>query len=529
MKTWISILFFYVTFYQDGSGQQKEYYCAWESGMNALRTPSNVSPCLDVQSVFDSCTPVYIPINVHYFVKDDCEGFAQQTTFKQTEVYENSERMIKALNNQLAHNVPVKGSANPSAHCIPVRFVLSGVYQHCRTNAIAEYSTLQLNAQYGVNRDSEINFYVAAFPGGATGIGFSNDNCGAASEFDLNEWWTLGNLYHELGHIFGLYHNFYNDNCDDTPIITYEWDKNCNGVIESFPDRKKNERSLTCWGILYSGAGPGEPGYHDGNSNAVNDCDETSPCTPCPCCKEEYIDNNVMSYSSDKSALSDCQIQIILNTINTYKCGLIRKIGGCPPTKAFIDQTPHEKSDRSACTECLTLEGSWDEDEYELSLYEQAGNLNILMYTSGRIWGKATKLCYKTTSNGYGNLLLLKPSTKYLAILRCFNACSEDSYSYTFITNNPNCGELPFESLDLHPNPVTGKLVVQSANRIIPDSVHISLRNIQTSNFEPLPAETMSSHAEGILEFDFGGLGSGIYVLMIQTKECIYQGQFVKL
>ncbi len=529
MKTWIAILLCIVLYYEYATSQSVDYYCAWESDSNAVRVPTNSSPCFDVESVFDSCTPVYIRINVHYFVKDDCEGLAQQTYLQQSELYDNTERMIKALNNQLEHNVPVKGSASQVAHCIPIRFVLSGVYQHCESNAIAEYSTLQLNTKYGIHRESEINFYVAAFPGGATGIGFSSENCGAASKFNLDDWWTLGNLYHELGHIFGLFHSFFNDNCDDTPIITYDWDKNCNGILEIFPDRKLNERSLTCWGILYPGVSPGEPGYNDGNSNSVNDCDENTPCTPCPCCKEEYIDNNVMSYSSDKSSLSDCQIRTMLKTISTGKCDLIQKIGGCPPTKAFIEQTPHEKMDQIACTECLTLEGSWDEEDYELEIYEQSGNQNNLVYTSGKVHEKAVRFCYKTSGKTSGNFLLLKPATNYLAHLTTYNTCSEDSYTYLFRTNNPHCGELPYESLDISPNPVTGNLTVQCTGRSIPESVDISIRNIQSSNSEILPPGSILSISSGSLVLDFRELNSGVYVLMIQSEECIFQGQFVKL
>lgn len=510
------------------NAQGFNYYCAWQQEPEPGST-GGAPPCFDIQTILDSNYLIYIKINVHYFVKDDCMGLVQQTDLKQEEVYKNTKEVIKALNNSIKDNQVQKNGSGKPAPWIPIRFVLSGVYIHCETNAIAEYQTLNLNQKYGVNKDTEINFYIAHFPQGATGIGYAQDNVGAAVKFSIDYWWTIGNLYHELGHIFNLIHAFSEDHCDDTPRMEVNWDKNCNGVIDRGLSGSQKESNLVCWNLLSPGLQKGDLGYSDENKNNTHDCDEIMPCTPSPCCDESNIDNNVMSYSANKSAITECQLSRMLNYISYQRCSLVYKIGGCPPTVAFVDHLASDKVDVNRCTECLRFEGSWDEEEYKFNIYEKSGLQRTLVYTSGRLKGPAIKFCYKTNPQFPGADLLLKPNTAYEVELFTFNSCSEDQYTYAFTTNNYNCFELPSVILKINPNPVMGNLVLNLTNEGNPKSVIIWAENLITKLTYPLNDNFQLLSGTNSIDFNVEHMPMGEYVLFVLNANELQYQNFLKL
>lgn len=502
---------------QSATAQQMEYLCAWEPPQG--QASASGDSCLDVQYILDNCIKVYIRLNVHYFVGDDCSGTLQQTGLNQETAYQNTEAMIRALNQQLNDNKPQKRLGGVDPPCIPLRFVLSGVYVHCRSNAVAEFNTTLLNAEFGVDRKGTVNFYIGHFPNGATGVGYQKDNSGSASSFNLSTWWTLGNLYHELGHIFGLKHSFSVDDCDDTPIFGLSWDKNCNGIIESDINGRRNERNIQCWGLLSPNVGPGAPGYDDGNDNGVNDCEEVPPCTPSPCCFEENLDNNVMSYSADKSALTRCQLERMLRVISQSKCGLIEQIGGCPPTKAFIDRLPRDRVDNGRCCQCLMLEGSWEEESYEFELYEVNGALRTLVYQTGRVQGQATRFCYKTNAAYIGPYPLLRPHTAYLAVLHTFNACSDDGYEFPFVTGSEDCEVIPFVSWEIAPNPVEDELRVRIDGMFASGELSADAFHLGTQTNWPVMAPRTLGGGDHELTLNTSGLPSGAYALILTSAQ----------
>ncbi|MBK8954059.1 MAG: hypothetical protein IPM34_00685 [Saprospiraceae bacterium] len=510
------------------NSQQYEYYCAWTDLQNSNAKGSS-DPCFDVQEIMDECIPIYLRINVHYFVNDDCQGKIQQENFDQNKVYENTERMIKILNNEIKHNQKQLKDSSGSAPCLPFRFVLKGVYTHCKSNAEGEGNIYNLHNEFGVNPSNEINFYIAHSPQGATGIGSSWYNTGSASRFNPDIWWTVGNLYHELGHILSLGHSFVSDGCDDTPIIKADWDKNCNGKIEPSQNRDLNEQGLTCWGQLSANVFPGEPGYADGNKNGIGDCDEMDPCSPSPCCLAENIDNNVMSYSSNKSALTTCQLTKMLNYINNNRCDLIEKIGGCPPASAFINQLPEDLVNDGKCVECLQLSGSWDETSYRLRIYEQSSNSIILVYDSGIKNGEATIFCFKTNAQYPGNYTLLKPLTNYVAELTSFNECSDDVYNYEFITNPPNCGVIGFDELEIIRNPVTGELILKITHGNGESGVRIEATHLATGTVYVLDENVNISSGQNYLYLNAFGLPQGSYVLGLKGPVHVSYENFLKL
>lgn len=505
-----------------------DYNCAWQEDITNQQSSQAVT-CFDVQDIIENCTPIYLRLNVHYFVDDNCDGEVQQELFQQEEVYKNTERMIQLLNNEIKHNQKQVQSNLTNAPCLPFRFVLTGVYTHCKSQAEGEYNIINLNREFGVDRSNTINFYVAHSPFGASGIGYSWEHTGGAVRFNPEIWWTIGNLYHELGHIFGLGHTFNSDDCDDTPRMTFAWDKNCNGIIEWNPDKNMNEQNITCWGQLFPGTQPGEPGYYDGNFNQIGDCDEAPPCSPSPCCKSENIDNNVMSYSSNKSAITPCQLAKILNFINNNKCDLIEKIGGCPPTKAFINQLPRDKADLYRCTECLIMEGSWDEESFELKIFEERNDAKILVYDSGNRIGIAGRFCYKTSNLYPGYEYLLKPNTEYIAELKTFNECSQDFYTYKFRTNEANCGTASFDEMDILNNPVNGNFSLNIRNQDETGIYIVRARNINTGISYTLSESLIVNHGNNLYHFDAYEIPTGVYRLFVQNEHKLAFCNFVKM
>lgn len=508
--------------------QNQDYLCGWK---DELQQVSNVnsSPCFDVEDVFKNCKTVYVRINLHFFVGDDCNGSIQQLGKSQREVFKISEEMIDFANNTFANNEVQRKSPDAVAPCVPIRLVLKGIYLHCKSDVVGITNTPTLNLEYGVNTTAEINFYIAKTEIGATGIGFHEQRCGSATAFNKDTWWSIGNLVHEVGHILTLNHSFEFDGCNDTPKITYDWDKNCNGILENSNDREMDETNLTCWNKLESNRKPGEEGYSDINLNNVNDCDEQFPCSVCPCCNIENVDNNIMSYSAIKSAITSCQIKKMLNDLSGYNCGLIEKIGDCPPASAFITQTPEDKIDQTRCRECLILEASVNEEQYELKLFERINGQEILVYNSGWKTGKASNFCYRTGAAFKGMFNYLKPNTEYVAYLKAKNSCSEDQYKYLFFTNSGDCGAVSYESISISPNPVLNGIIVEFTANQVESNVQVFAKNMFSGSLYMISQNQTIVEGANRLYISEVDLPQGTYTLMIEGEHSIYQNNFVKM
>jgi hypothetical protein len=505
------------------------YFCGNEFE-NIEPDVSNTPPCFDVDYVAEKCIPVYVRINLHFFVDESCDGKIQQVNRNQSSIYKIAEEMIEAANHSFAHNDAQWQVSDPVIPCVPIRLLLKGIYTHCKTNAIGIYNTLYLQQQFGINTDSEINFYIASSSDGSTGIGYHNNRCGSAVVFNKETWWSIGNFVHELGHILTLKHSFERfDGCDDTPVILHNWDKNCNGIIESQAHPKYNEQDLTCWNKLEPGKKPGDDGYSDGNSNGVHDCDEQPPCTDSPCCKMEFQDNNIMSYSAAKSAITTCQLRRMLKDLSGFNCSLIEQIDGCPPANAFITQNPEDLKNKSDCHECLILEASVNESWYELKIYENENGVYKLVYQSGTTQGKAINFCYRTGEAFAGMPNYLKPSTEYKAVLTTGNECSESSTVYHFITNNPGCNNVSYETLEIYPNPGTDLINVEFSSTASTESLQAYVKNIVNGKYYTMFPEKRSSNEENTLQMNINSLPQGNYSLYILNGNKLFQNNFVKL
>jgi len=120
--------------------------------------PENPADCfspLTGADIFEDCTPIYINVNAHVFVDNDCASDVQhlpQTT--QLEAYGWVENFIEQCNITLANN-PDQWHLNAPPACLPIRYVLNGVYMHCKTAS----SWLNIGTGYHVNSGSEVNVY----------------------------------------------------------------------------------------------------------------------------------------------------------------------------------------------------------------------------------------------------------------------------------------------------------------------------------------------------------------------------------
>lgn len=510
------------------SAQEETYHCGWTKTANNESKSSN-TPCFDVEYVFSNCIPVYVRVNLHFFVNDDCNGLVQQMDKNQKDVFGVAEEMIYYANRTFENNEAQWQVVGAVAPCVPVRLVLKGIYMHCKSDAVGITNTIELNEQFGVNKTTEINFYIADTDIGASGIGYHRDKSGSATFFNKESWWTIGNFVHELGHILNLDHSFSNDGCEDTPQIKFNWDKNCNGIIESSSNKDENERDLTCWNKLEANKNPGDKGYSDINKNLIHDCDEQNPCKECPCCRQEFIDNNVMSYSAIKNALTECQVRKMLDDLSGFNCSLIETIGGCPPATAFITQIPEDLKDQSRCRECLILEASTDEEEYELKIYKRINSQEQLVYDGGRVMGQAKIFCYKTGLAFQGLKDYLEPDARYVAYLKTKNSCSEDTYRYEFTTNTSDCNNVHYESLVVTPNPGIDVIDIEievETNDLRMDGIAKDLIN---GNSYILFQNQIATLGMNHYNLYIDQLPEGIYLFTIMSDNSIFQNTFIKM
>ena len=235
--------------------------------------------CFDVEWVQGNCIPVYINVNVHFILNDSCGGNVAVEDYVQGDLtppnaFNLAETMINDANeffeimsendqgqwNSAAHNTP-----ETDPQCIPIRYVLSGVYLHCDSESqLVDYSFDE--SQFFVNPDNEVNIIVTVidfYPNdpkdSPTGYASNLEN------FAVVENLSPGILNHELAHVFDVGHTFWpDDGCDDTWDYNWEWDSDCDGIPDVFNDK--------CWNS--------EPLYNDQDA-----CDTNIFCEEHPCCE----------------------------------------------------------------------------------------------------------------------------------------------------------------------------------------------------------------------------------------------------
>jgi hypothetical protein len=469
-------------------------------------------------------------MNFHFFTSDDCLDTIQITRGRQQHAYKVAEALLNAANDFLANNKVQWNGTTTEVPSNPIRYVLSGVFIHCKSKATGGGNTPTLHSTYGANKNSEINVYIADFPGGDTGIGFAT--------YASIDWINTGNLNHEIGHVFSLWHPHDGDDyCDDTPPLLHNWDSNCNGIIEF------NEMNKQCWAYTDINeplncelVKEGKEGK-DFNRNGVHDCKEDEgyhPCDPLqpntpgcqnrPCCDWANINNNVMAYNAYPNSYSSCQIRRMLTDLANADCGYIDKIGGYPPPSAFITQTPKDQANTAFCNECLIFEASSNDVMHKFQINEVS--TGIVTYSSGWIHGEAKNYCF-TTSDLFGykySNLKLKRNTAYIVELTVANAAGEEDHDeYTFTTPDGDCTIPPshysdFSPVEVIPNPISGGMALLEFTASEDEVVSIYTVNPLNSEVGILFEDYNCVQGVNQVELNLSALQQGIHKLVLLSQ-----------
>ncbi len=152
--------------------------CGTEEPAQNLLPPSEwLDHCFTVQTIFDNCTKIWLRVNIHFFLDDNCEGTLDPLgieTISPEQAYEVAESLINSANDRLENNreqwnqAPWGVPPDQTRYCVPFRYLLSGVYVHCSTtatNTSAFYFSSYFQPNFGVNVTSEYNCYIAEYVG----------------------------------------------------------------------------------------------------------------------------------------------------------------------------------------------------------------------------------------------------------------------------------------------------------------------------------------------------------------------------
>ncbi len=511
------IVFFFLNFHNKGFSQ--EMNCATTTPIQSQE--NMLAPCFDVEELLKDCEEgksIYMRVNLHYFTNDDCTGNLQISGTTQEAAYKHADDFIKAANEALANNQRQWGVASSVAPCNPLRYVLSGVHIHCKSNANGG-NVHNLHQNYGVNKQTEINYYIANYPGNTTGQGFAT--------YGVIDWITTGNFNHELGHTFSLDHSWYNDLLTDTPELVYDWDKNCDGEIkdldtngDGIKDHLENDRQ--CWNII-------EDGATDTNINGIYDCIEVAPCTIHPCCSWDNINNNVMAYNAFENAYTSQQITKLLTHIanDSAKCHMIETISNCPPPKAIIGQTPFTLQYDNPCNECIYFSASSNDTKFKYDLYENGVGGRVCILTQSWQTRESDKFCYGIGKLGSPNKL--KPNTSYTIKLVVENNCGDtEEVEYTFTTGIECRMDIPTEQIPGYPNPSddTYRINYNSGEEEI---VNIQAFHSLTGALTTLITNYQLNQGNNEINLDISNLSNGSNFIIIAGGSIYLRSQVLKI
>jgi len=446
--------------------------CGNAESFSAL-SPASLNECFVVEDIQSNCTKVWVKINMHFFLEDDCSGAINPTrsnidTNTIRTAYQKADDLIWWFNYKLENNhqqwnqIPLWDihTVQP-AQCNPIRFALSGVYVHCNSAArnTSGSNLIYFKNNFAVNLPEEFNAFFVEW------IGSSGGQASPIYKLFSAEDFSSSIFNHEFGHCLGLGHVFDNDGCEDTPRMRFQVDYNCDGDVADYFSQVGSESVWRrCWSLVTS------PAPMDYNGNGVDYEDAcNAPCVVEPCCDSSYLDNNVMSYSGytgSHGAFTACQINEMLTTLSSSNyCPYIAQIGGdCPPPMANVHVFPDEAVSDD-CTYCFQLMASMNEAAYKVEILRMNDNL---IYNHGWTPDKAGKFCIARNPK-YSNRYMhgLQPNTNYKLRLTLRSPCETESMEeFTFqLPPLPNDDCLvetaPFELSAFYPNPIENSLTVE--------------------------------------------------------------------
>lgn len=441
-------------------------------------TSSSTNDCFTVNDVQSNCTKIWVKINMHFFVNDDCSGILNpihpeiDTNTIRT-AYQKADDLINWFNSKLENNheqwnqISLWGiNTVQPAQCNPIRYALSGVYVHCNSTARNTSGTNlpYFKDNFAVNLSSEFNAFFVEW------IGTSGGEASYTNKLFSTEDFSSGIFNHEFGHCGSLGHVFDNDACTDTPRIRFQIDFNCDGdIADEFPLGLGDEDT---WRGCFRHITERSPMDYDGDDDVdyADACNPPQNCLPEPCCKWEYQNNNVMAYSGytgSDGAFTACQINRMLNTLSgSNYCSYIEQIGGnCPPPMANIHVFPDESVSED-CSYCFQLMASMNEDKYKVEILTMNDNL---IYNHGWTPDDARIFCISRNpkfSSAY--MYGLQANTDYKLRLSLISPCETEAVEeYIFrLPALPSGGCLvetapQYELTGYYPNPFESSLTVE--------------------------------------------------------------------
>lgn len=416
--------------------------------------PVPVPPCTSNQNV---------RVNIHYIQRDNGSGnFTENndgrpgTPGTATNGYDYAVGLIWACNDNWnltpAMTLPFGNTTTP----LPkrVRLTLNGVYFHRNTSLQSFFVGMNPTA-YLVDAANTINIFICGAPpsisGDPTSMPLPSFNVGQASQVTTATtvtvpfantangnnplWTTIGgawngyvlsnqqpwqvasNVNHEIGHLLGLNHTWYNMpgrgyvDCADAPS------------------------NANCWGL-------------------------NSPVSAGAACNApSKLSNNLMDYNLWQSALSVCQVGIIQYNLNNP---LRRFVASCDPcTAAGLSLRLPTATCGSVSNIWLDGRGSFNDDAYDLTIDKLDTNSNVLSTYSTRRWQRIGR-------QQLDALTVFQPFSRYRVRVATWSACpttlpaSKTLYISTGI-DGPEC---------IAPAPSGGRAGAGSVPVISPSSAH---------------------------------------------------------
>ena len=486
---------------------------------------------------------IYVRVNIHFFLDDNCEGtvaYGNATTLdlNPENAFALAEQAINDANDfmeDISDNEPWNQAENGAEvtgpQCVPVRYVLSGVYVHCSSDAqlITGFGFFDDNPGFFENQNTEINLFISnldfpIFNGTSpSGVGINSSN------YAYNDNLNPGLFNHEMGHVFSLGHTFHgNDQCDDTWGFNWEWDSDGNGT----PDQSAEN----CWDE--------KPNAGDLNGNNIIDpeedyCNEDFFPDPHPCCEWSAQNNNVMAYGTYANngryaVMTPCQVERMLADLADNMCDYIEVVGDphCPPPYANIETLPMDGLLEGDCYFCVYMEATMNDRFYNLKIEEVHPDGTSTPIIPG-VWrdGPVQNICSNIYSTSPKKLF--QPGKTYKVTLTVKNACGQE-HEATETISIPEldiywaaCQEEKYFRAFVSPNPS-----IDALNINYELDLEGEIEMFILSTFDGLNETVIETKDEEIGTYqkslNISNYAPGVYYLIYRWNNSIYSTPFIK-